>query len=135
MTVQELKEEFKQSEGNPEIKAKIKQMRRQKRPAAHDGECAEGLGRHHQPDPLAVALRYEPGMAAPVCLAKGMDASRCAFARSPASTTSRSSRTRLWPARCMPPSRSTGNPGEHYKAVAEVISYVIRLKRRQAMSG
>ena len=62
MTIQELKEEFKQSEGNPEIKAKIRQMRRQRR-QAHDGECAEGLRGHHQPDPLRGGAATRPAWA------------------------------------------------------------------------
>ncbi len=36
---------------------------------------------------------------------------------------------RRWRARCTPPSKSTNRvPAEHYKAVAQVIGYVLRLK-------
>ena len=82
------------------------------------------------PTHFAVALQYERGMTAPVCVAKGVDCSPSRSARSPRSTTSRSSRTRRWRAR----SHATVEideeiPAEHYQAVAEVIGYVMRLKR------
>jgi flagellar biosynthesis protein FlhB len=44
-------------------------------PTPHDRQCAEGRGRHHQPDHYSVALQYERGMAAPICVAKGTEAS------------------------------------------------------------
>ena len=52
MSLRELKEEFKQSEGDPVIKGKLKQVRNCAHAQAHDGERAQGGGDHHQPDPL-----------------------------------------------------------------------------------
>ena len=52
MSVREMKEEFRQTEGDPMIKGKIRQLRQARHAQAHDGRGAEGLGRHHQPDPL-----------------------------------------------------------------------------------
>lgn len=65
MTKQELKDEYKNTEGNPEVKAKLRQLR-VARPLAHDGAGAEGDGDHHQPDPLCrrPAIRAGPGRAA-----------------------------------------------------------------------
>ena len=52
MSLQEIKEEFKQSEGDPHIKGRIRQLRQAAHEEADDGGGAEGLGGHHQPDPL-----------------------------------------------------------------------------------
>ena len=52
MSLRELKEEFKQNEGDPAIKGKMKQVRQTPHAPAHDRGGAEGHGHHHQPDPL-----------------------------------------------------------------------------------
>ncbi len=52
MSLQELKEEFKQTEGDLTIKGKLRNLRMQRVAQAHDVGGAEGLGHHHQPDPL-----------------------------------------------------------------------------------
>jgi flagellar biosynthesis protein FlhB len=47
--------------------------------------------------------------------------------------TCRSSRTRRWLARCTPAvDLDETVPVEHYKAVAEVIGFVLRTRRRRA---
>jgi flagellar biosynthetic protein FlhB len=62
MSVREMKEEFRQTEGDPAIKGKLRQLR-QARAQADDGGSAEGLGRHHQPDAFcrrpAIRARHE----------------------------------------------------------------------------
>ena len=52
MSLREMKEEFKQTEGDPTIKGKMQQIAPEPHAQAHDGRGAEGRGRHHQPDPL-----------------------------------------------------------------------------------
>ena len=52
MSKQELKEEFKSTEGNPEVKAKLRQLRARGRPQADDAEGAAGHGGGDEPDPL-----------------------------------------------------------------------------------
>ena len=63
MSLREMKEEFKETEGDPKIKAKIRQLRQGAHEEAHDGGGAEGDGGHHQPDPLrgraAIRARHE----------------------------------------------------------------------------
>jgi flagellar biosynthesis protein FlhB len=49
MSKHEVREEMKQSEGDPLIRARDPQR---PRAPAHDGRCARRLGGHHQPDPL-----------------------------------------------------------------------------------
>ncbi|HHW47822.1 MAG TPA: flagellar biosynthesis protein FlhB [Clostridiaceae bacterium] len=74
MTKQEIKEEYKQTEGNPEIKSRIKQKQRQlsMRRMMHDVPRADVVITN--PTHYAVALKYDPGISdAPVVLAKGQD--------------------------------------------------------------
>ncbi|WP_309646069.1 flagellar biosynthesis protein FlhB [Phenylobacterium sp.] len=74
MTKEELKEEFKNSEGDPHIKAKRRQIQiqrsRRRMMAAVPGATMVIMNPTH----FAVALKYEEGeTAAPQCVAKGMD--------------------------------------------------------------
>ncbi|MBI2939771.1 MAG: flagellar biosynthesis protein FlhB [Chloroflexi bacterium] len=72
MTLPEVKEELKQSEGHPQIKARVRQLQRaiaQRRMMAEVPRAAVVIT---NPTHYAVALRYEPAaMAAPVVVAKG----------------------------------------------------------------
>lgn len=74
MTKQEVKEEFKQLEGNPEIKGRIRQLQRSmsKRRMMQQVPTADVIVRN--PTHFAVALRYDPEKdEAPVVVAKGQD--------------------------------------------------------------
>ena len=106
MTKRELKEEYKETEGNPEIKAKLRQIRARpgKRMMAAVPNATVIIT---NPTHYAVALKYERGMAAPVCVAKGVDAIALRFARWRRSTGCGSSRTRRWPVLCMRRWKST----------------------------
>ena len=107
MSLQEMKEEFKQSEGDPHIKGRIRQLRQARMKKRMMAAVPKASVIITNPTHYAVALSYERGMAAPICVAKGVDRSRSRSGKSPASTTSRSSRTCRWRAPCMPPWRST----------------------------
>ena len=52
MSLREFKDEFKQTEGDPAIKGKIKQVRHVRMRSASVRGGAEGGGGDHQPDPL-----------------------------------------------------------------------------------
>lgn len=74
MTKQEIKEEFKQSEGDPQIKGKIRQKMREasQRRMMQDLPKADVVITN--PTHLAVAIQYDKEVAqAPVVLAKGQD--------------------------------------------------------------
>lgn len=74
MTKQEIKEEYKQMEGDPQIKSKIKQKQREmaQRRMMHEVPRASVVVTN--PTHLAVALRYEQGKdSAPMVVAKGAD--------------------------------------------------------------
>ncbi|MGZ3304879.1 MAG: flagellar biosynthesis protein FlhB [Asticcacaulis sp.] len=74
MSKQELKEEFKQTEGDPHVKAKLRQLRMEKSRRRMMANVARATVVVTNPTHYAVALRYEKGeTAAPVCVAKGMD--------------------------------------------------------------
>ena len=76
MTKEEVKEEFKNSEGDPHVKAKLKQIRMQKSRQRMMANVPKATVIVTNPTHYSVALRYEPdqGDAAPICVAKGVDA-------------------------------------------------------------
>ena len=85
------------------------------------------------PTHYAVALQYEPGMGAPVCLAKGVDALALKI-REVAGEHRVPIVENVPLARALYASVDIDEeiPVEHYQAVAEVIGYVLRLKGRRA---
>ncbi|HWF90921.1 MAG TPA: EscU/YscU/HrcU family type III secretion system export apparatus switch protein [Terriglobales bacterium] len=73
MSHQEVKDDSRQSDGNPEIKGRIRRMQRQmrRRQMLKDTEKASVVITN--PTHFAVALRYEMDMEAPIIVAKGRD--------------------------------------------------------------
>ena len=74
MSMEELKEDYKQSEGDPHVKAKLKQIRAQRSRQRMMQNVPNATVIVTNPTHYSVALRYESGDAAPVCVAKGVDA-------------------------------------------------------------
>lgn len=74
MTKQEIKEEYKQVEGDPKIKQKIKETQRKMAQSRMMQAVPAADVVIRNPEHVAVALRYDPAHdLAPVVLAKGMD--------------------------------------------------------------
>ena len=73
MSLQEIKDEFKQSEGDPHIKAKIRQLRQQRMKKRMMAAVPNASVVITNPTHFSVALSYERGMSAPICVAKGAD--------------------------------------------------------------
>jgi flagellar biosynthetic protein FlhB len=73
MTLQEVKDEFKQSDGDPHIKAKRRQIQMQRSRQRMMQAVPKATVVVMNPTHYAVALRYETGDAAPICVAKGVD--------------------------------------------------------------
>jgi flagellar biosynthetic protein FlhB len=74
MTKEELKEDFKQAEGDPRIKARIRQLRNDRARRRMMQQVPKATVVVMNPTHYAVALRYEAGETpAPICVAKGMD--------------------------------------------------------------
>ena len=72
MSRQEVRDEWKQQEGNPEIKMRIRRIRRDLLRRRMMSEVPKATAVIVNPTHFAVALRYQPGqMAAPKVIAKG----------------------------------------------------------------
>jgi len=73
MSRQDLKDEMKQTEGNPASKARIRKIQRQSRRKQMLKAAETATVVITNPTHYAVALRYEQNMAAPIVVAKGLD--------------------------------------------------------------
>ncbi|MCK1710852.1 flagellar biosynthesis protein FlhB [Bradyrhizobium hipponense] len=130
MSLQEIKEEYKQSEGDPHIKGKIRQLRQQRAKKRMMAAVPKASVIITNPTHYSVALSYERGMQAPICVAKGVD--NLAFKiREIAREHDIPIVENVPLARALYATVEIDEeiPTEHYHAVAEVIGYVMRLKR------
>jgi flagellar biosynthetic protein FlhB len=129
MSVRELKEEFKQTEGDPAIKAKIRQLRQNRARKRMMAAVPKASVIITNPTHYAVALQYDRGMNAPVCLAKGIDTIALKI-REVAAAHNIPVVENPPLARALHATVEMDQevPPEHYRAVAEVIGYVMRLK-------
>ena len=131
MSKQEVKDEMKQSEGDPQIKGKIKQKQRQMAMSRMMQEVPKADVIVTNPTHFAVALQYHKGMQAPLVIAKGQDfvAQKIKKLAREASVPIVENRPL---ARALFASTNIGDavPAELYQAVAEVLAYVYRLKHR-----
>jgi flagellar biosynthetic protein FlhB len=130
MSLQEIKEEYKQTEGDPHIKGRLRQLRDARRKRRMMSAVPSASVVITNPTHFAVALRYEQGMAAPICVAKGVDS--IAFKIREVAKGNDVPVIENPPlARALHAAVKIDEeiPVEHYQAVAEVIGYVMRLKR------
>lgn len=132
MSRHELKEEYKESEGDPHIKAKLKQQRRQMAKKQSLSKVPEATVIVTNPTHYAVALKYQRGQTgAPIVLAKGVDflaaKIRDLAHKHQIPIVENPPLARALYAAC---DIDDEIPFQHYKAVAEVIRYVFRLKQR-----
>ena len=136
MSLQEIKEEFKQSEGDPHIKGRLKQMRIERSRKRMMAAVPTASVIITNPTHFAVALKYDKGMGAPVCVAKGVDAIALKI-REKAKEHDVPIVENPPLARALHATVKIDDeiPVEHYQAVAEVIGYVMRLKRGFAGVG
>jgi flagellar biosynthesis protein FlhB len=130
MTKQEIKEEQKETDGNPEIKQKIRQLRNRAARKRMMAAVPQASVIITNPTHYAVALRYESGMNAPICVAKGLDAIALKI-REVAGEHNIPIVENKPLARALHASVDIDGeiPSEHYKAVAEVIGYVMRFRK------
>jgi flagellar biosynthetic protein FlhB len=129
MSKQEIKEEYRQNEGDPAVKAKVRQIRhdraKKRMMAAVPGATVVIMNPTH----YAVALKYESGkMEAPICVAKGVDVLALRI-RAVAEENNVPVVENPPLARALYATIEIDEavPPEHYKAVAQVIGYVMRL--------
>ncbi len=132
MTREEMKQEYKDTEGNPEVKAKLRQIRTQRLKKRMMASVPNATVIITNPTHYAVALKYEPGMEAPLCVAKGVD-SLALKIREVAGEHGVPIVENPPLARALHATIDIDDPVpvEHYKAVAEVIGFVLRGRRRR----
>ena len=130
MSLQEQKEEFKQSEGAPHIKGRIRQIRMERAKKRMMASVPKASVIITNPTHYSVALSYERGMSAPVCVAKGTDLVALKI-REIAREHDIPIVENVPLARALYATVEIDDeiPVEHYHAVAEVIGYVMGLKR------
>lgn len=132
MSKQEVKDEYKQMEGDPQIKGKIKQKQRQMAMQRMMSEVPKADVIITNPTHLAVAISYKKGMIAPIVLAKGQD-----LVAERIKQIAREHRIMIVEnkpvARALYQSVEVGGmvPAELYQAVAEILAYVYRIKHRR----
>lgn len=130
MTKQEVKEEYKQQEGDPHIKGKLKAIRREKAKQRMMANVPKADVIITNPTHYAVALQYDAAkMPAPVLLAKGTDDVAARIRE--LATKNKIPIVRNPPlARVLYDTTDIEDeiPIEHYQAVAKVIGYVYKLK-------
>ena len=131
MSREELKDEYKQSDGDPHIKAKRKQMQMEVSRRRMMQNVPNATVVVMNPTHYAVALRYEAGeTAAPECVAKGMDdlalriralaeESGVAIIEDPPLARALYATTEI----------DKAIPEAHYQAVAKIIGFVMSQKR------
>jgi flagellar biosynthetic protein FlhB len=130
MSKQEIKEEYRQNEGDPHIKAKIRQLRHERARKRMMTAVPTATVVIMNPTHFAVALKYESGkMAAPICVAKGIDALALRI-RAVAEENNVPVVENPPLARALHAAIEIDEPvpAEHFKAVAQVIGYVMRLQ-------
>jgi flagellar biosynthetic protein FlhB len=130
MSMRDLKEEFKQTEGDPMIKGKIRQLRQGRMRKRMIADVQKASVVITNPTHYAIALQYERDMNAPLCLAKGVDALALKI-REVAEQHAIPVVENPPLARALHAAVEVDQeiPPEHYKAVAEIIGYVMKLRR------
>ncbi|HJV89170.1 MAG TPA: flagellar biosynthesis protein FlhB [Holophagaceae bacterium] len=129
MTKQEVKDEAKDSDGNPLIKGHQRSLMMAAARGRMLAEVPKATVIVTNPTHVAVALQYDEKTAAPVCLAKGLDHLALKI-REKAKESGVTILERPELARALYRQVDVGKPipGELYQAVAQVIAFVYRLK-------
>jgi len=133
MTVQEVRDEYKQMEGSPEIKGRIRAIRNERSRQRMMANVPKATVVITNPTHFAVALKYDRDMAAPICVAKGAD--DVAFRIREMAKEHDVPIVENPPlARALFASVDIDDtiPAEHFKAVAQVIGFVMRMRPKAA---
>lgn len=130
MSRQELRDEHRESEGDPHVKARIRRLRRQRAAKRMMAEVPKATVVVTNPTHYAVALVYESGTkAAPKIVAKGMDelAARIRAVAQDSKVPLVSNPPLARALYALP--LDSEIPREHFQAVAGIIAYVWKLRR------
>ena len=125
-----MKEEFKQTEGDPHVKGRIRALRHARMRKRMMAAVPKASVIITNPTHYSVALQYDRGMPAPICVAKGTDAVALKI-REIAKEHDIPIVENVPLARALYATVEIDDeiPVEHYHAVAEIIGYVMGLKR------
>ena len=135
MTKEEVKEEFKQTEGNPQIKGRIRSIQKQMAMSRMMQKVPKADVIIRNPTHFAVALQYDPEINnAPVVTAKGQDALALRIVRV-------GEENGVYIVEDKPLARTLYGacelgqeiPGELYGAVAEILVYLYKTGRKPDM--
>ena len=135
MTKQEVKDEYKMTEGNPEIKGRIRRIQRQMAMSRMMQKVPEADVIVRNPTHFAVAIRYDPEKnGAPVVLAKGQDMVALRIIRV-------GEESGVFIVENRPLARALYEsceldreiPAEFYGAVAEILVYFYRVSHKEEM--
>jgi len=131
MTVQETREEYKQQEGDPQVKGRIRQLRQERARKRMMAAVPDATVVITNPTHFAVALRYDKQMRAPICVAKGMDAVALRIRKlAEDSDVPVIENPPLARALFRSVEIDQPIPTEHFEAVAQVIGFVMQLGRK-----
>ncbi len=135
MSKQEIKEEYKQTEGDPQIKGKIKEMQRKRAQSRMMQQVPQADVVIRNPTHFAVALRYRPERdAAPIVLAKGMDELALRIVKvAEENKVAVIENVPLARALYADAELNQEIPPELYNPVAEVLVYIFRLNDKQKL--
>ena len=137
MSRQEIKDELKQTEGDPLVRGRLRQIRRERAQKRMMAAVPQATVVVTNPTHFAVALKYDiDEMPAPMVVAKGADH----VARRIREIAEENDVPILQNpplAQALHAGVEIGEevPEQHYKAVAEIISYVLKLKGRLPRQG
>jgi flagellar biosynthetic protein FlhB len=132
MSRQEIKDEMRESEGDPMVKGRLRQLRMERARKRMMAEVPKADVVVTNPTHYAVALRYDPEMSSPKVVAKGVD--------KVAQKIREIAKENDVPVVENPPLArglyaavevDQEITPEFYKAVAEVIGYIYRMKRKK----
>lgn len=130
MSQKEIKDEYKETEGDPMVRAKLRQIRQERAQRRMMTRVPDAAVVITNPTHYAIALEYEQGRTpAPICIAKGVDAVALRIrelaeehdipiVEDPPLARALHAGAEL----------EEAIPVEHYAAVAKVIGYVLSLK-------
>jgi flagellar biosynthetic protein FlhB len=132
MSRHEMKEEFRQQEGDPHVRAKLRQIRNERSRQRMMTKVPEATVVITNPTHYAVALKYDSSTPAPICVAKGVEDvalrirelardSEIPIVEDPPLARALYASAEL----------DAAIPREHYEAVAKVIGVVMRLAARK----
>ena len=135
MSKQEIKEEYKQMEGDPQIKGKIKEMQRKRAQSRMMQQVPKADVVIRNPTHYAVALRYHPDEdAAPIVLAKGMDSMALRIVKiAEENKVPTIENVPLARALYADAELDQEIPTELYNPVAEVLVYIFRLNEKHKL--